>query len=297
MSRIEEAMRRAGTGAAGSESSAIARERIAMASKRHVHLEDFVAEQESAIGLSDDLSILDRAQLRSAANAKVPAAPSMRIPRFVEGKLISLTRTEPQSLEQYQRLAATVHMVQQQHGIKVLMVTSTARREGRTITSANLALALGHVYKKNVLLIDGDLRRPAIHEIFGISNASGLREGLATEAGSLSAVQVTPALAVLPAGRAKSSALAGLTSERMRAVLTEAAARFDWVILDTPPVDGLPDARLMAEFVDGVIFVIGANTTDYRRVEHALSEIGRERVIGAVLNRVDEGITQSGFAS
>jgi Mrp family chromosome partitioning ATPase len=77
----------------------------------------------------------------------------------------------------------------------------------------------------------------------------------------------------------------------MRAILREAAERFDWVILDTPPVGLLSDASLIAGLVDGVVFVIGAGSTSVSVVDRALTAIGRDRVIGTVLNGLDPDAT------
>jgi Mrp family chromosome partitioning ATPase len=99
-------------------------------------------------------------------------------------------------------------------------------------------------------------------------------------------------LTVLPAGMPDHNPMAGLTSERMKGVLAEAAGRFDWVILDTPPIGLISDANLLAGLVDGVLIVIGAGTTDYTAVQRLISQVGRERIIGVVLNRVQEETAQ-----
>jgi capsular exopolysaccharide synthesis family protein len=173
--------------------------------------------------------------------------------------------------------------------MKSVMVTSSIPQEGKTLTATNLALTLSESYNRQVLLIDGDLRRPTVHEIFGISNAVGLGDGLRSE-NALALVDTTPYLTVLPAGRADADPTAGLASERMRRILKEAAERFDWIVLDTPPVGLIPDARLIADLVDGVIFVIAAKSTGYPFVQKAIEEVGRERILGTVLNRVDDEI-------
>jgi capsular exopolysaccharide synthesis family protein len=217
------------------------------------------------------------------------------VPESVEGKLISLKGIDRQSVEEFRRLAGTLHSLQQQNGIKSLMVTSSAPREGKTLTSTNLALAFSELYLRRVLLIDGDLRRPFVEQIFGIQDAAGLGERLRTDGAPLQVVQVLPRLAVLPAGRPASDPTAGLASERMRAVLKEAADRFDWVILDSPPVELSSDANLMAELVDGVIFVVAAGSTSYRTAARALNEVGRKRVLGTVLNKMGSA-TSSDYA-
>ena len=101
-------------------------------------------------------------------------------------------QTSHLAVEQYRRLAATLHGLQAERGLKTLMVTSTLPEEGKTLTIANLALTLSESYKRRVLLIDADLRRPSIHEVFGLPNQSGLTEGLRAESGQLSVLEVSP---------------------------------------------------------------------------------------------------------
>ena len=116
-----------------------------------------------------------------------------------------------------------------------------------------MRLTLSESYGRRVLVIDADLRRPSIHEVFGLDNRAGLAEGLRTGAtGSLPVIQVSPTLTVLTAGTPDQRPMAGLTSERMASILKEAASRFDWVLLDTPPIGLISDAQLLSELVDGV---------------------------------------------
>jgi len=192
------------------------------------------------------------------------------------------------AIEQYRRLAATLHEAQATRGIRTVMITSAVPREGKTLTAVNLALTLSESYGLRVLLIDADLRRPSVHGIFRLPNTSGLSEGLRVDKGQLALIEVSPTLTVLPAGRPDSDPMAGLTSDRMKAVIAEAVVRFDWVILDTPPVGLMPDAQLLARLADGVVVVIGAGTTPYPLVQRVVSELGADQIIGAVLNRVDE---------
>jgi Mrp family chromosome partitioning ATPase len=77
-----------------------------------------------------------------------------------------------------------------------------------------------------------------------------------------------------------------LTSDHVRTVIADAAERFDWVLLDTPPVGLLPDAQLVARLSDGVLFVIAAGVTSYSLVQRCIAELGADRIVGTVLNRV-----------
>jgi capsular exopolysaccharide synthesis family protein len=207
----------------------------------------------------------------------------------MENRLV-IGRDIPQlTVEQYRRLAAVLHHAQAEHGMKTLMVTSAVPQEGKTLTVTNLALTLSDSYRQRVLLIDADLRRPSVHDVFGITNGAGLADAVADDKGrALPVVEVSPQLSILTAGRRLSNPLALLTSERMNAVIGNAAAGFDWVLVDTPPVGLMPDAQLVARLTEGVLFVIGAGVTPYQLVQHAVNELGAERIIGTVLNRVEK---------
>jgi protein-tyrosine kinase len=167
------------------------------------------------------------------------------------------------------------------------MVSSAVPAEGKTLTVTNLALTLSEAYGRRVLLVDADLRRPSLHEVFSLPNTTGLSEGLRIGGGEFPVLQVSQRLSVLPAGGAQPNPLAGLTSDRMHAFLQDSAAMFEWVLLDAPPVGIMPDANLLARLVDGVIFVIAAGSTPYALVERAIAEIGRDHILGTVLNRVE----------
>ena len=199
------------------------------------------------------------------------------------------------AIEQYRRLAATLHHLQEDRGVKRVLVSSAVANEGKTLTSTNLALTLSHSYAKRVLLIDADLRRPRVNVAFGIPNGEGLSEVLdRRDHNKLPVVQVSPMLSVLPAGRATPDPIAGLTSPRMAALIEDAAEQFDWVVLDTPPVGLLSDARLLAAMTDIALLVIGAGTTPTVAIQRALDSLGRDRVVGVVLNRADESLAAGG---
>jgi capsular exopolysaccharide synthesis family protein len=191
-------------------------------------------------------------------------------------------------VEQYRRLAATLHHTQVERSIRVVMIASALPGEGKTLTATNLALTLSESYRRRVLLIDADLRRPSLHDVFQVPNVSGLSDGLhAPTDHKLSVIQVTPLLSLLTAGRPDADPVAALTSGRMRQILQEAARTFDWVILDTPPVGLLTDANLLAAMVDAALIVVRAAATPLPAVQRAVDTVGRDRVLGVVLNAVE----------
>jgi capsular exopolysaccharide synthesis family protein len=207
-------------------------------------------------------------------------------PEF-DPKLVLDATADHVPVEQYRRLAASVHELQLKDGLKTLTVTSAVPREGKTLTVSNLALTLSESYGRRVLLIDADLRRPSLHQLFGLRNAVGLIDVLRSERNDLPLTLVTPMLSVLPAGQPGPNPVAGITSERMRVLLAEAVAEFDWVLLDAPPVTIMPDAGLLAGLTGGIVLVIGAGSTPYPLVARAIDELGRDCIVGTVLNRID----------
>lgn len=207
--------------------------------------------------------------------------------------------TEPVSKEQYRRLATSLHAAQAASGLRVIMVASAVASEGKSLTAANLALTFSESYQKRVLLIDGDLRRPSLHKVFGLDDGPGLTEGLSAEKDEKLPVQViTDNLTFLPAGRPTSDPMAVLASDRMRRLVDEARDSFDWVLIDTPPVGLMADANLLAEIVDGAVLVVRAGSTPYDEVQRSVALLGKERVIGVVLNRAHAGVkTKSQYYS
>jgi protein-tyrosine kinase len=191
------------------------------------------------------------------------------------------------SLEQYRKLASTLHQTQIERNIHVIMMTSAMSREGKSLTSTNVALTLADSFRRSVLLIDADLRHPCLHELFQVPNAAGLSDALKAETEKkLSVFQVTPTLCLLPAGRPDGNPMSLLVSARMRHLLEEASQKFDWVIIDTPPIALLPDGHLLSTLADAVVLVIGAGETQLPVLKQVVDALGRQRIIGTVLNRV-----------
>ena len=223
---------------------------------------------------------------------------SSPVTSLIAEKLVVTPSISPVSLEQYRRLAATLHRRQSETRIKTVLVASTMAGEGKTLTAVNLALTFSESYGRNVLLIDGDLRRPTTHAVLEVPNILGSGIGATTETDQkLSLIQVSPRLSVLTAGQPDADPMSRLASDRMRRVLMEAAAQFDWVIIDTPPVGTVPDANLLAAMADVVLLVVQAGRTPARLVQRAADALGRERVMGVILNRADDLVVSSDSTS
>ena len=245
------------------------------------------------------ISSAPRETSAAPVNAEVRKAPTRTRFEHVEvpyrGKTILDQEISAQSREQYRRLAATLHHAQATNGTKVLMVTSAAVGEGKTLTSSNLALTLSESYQKRVLLVDADFRRPSVHAVFGIPSHDSLVAGLVSDNQRVQVCQFSERLSVLPGGQPSSDPIAALTSDRMRQMVDEARESFDWVILDTPPVTLLTDASLVASITDGAVIVVKAGSTSCELVERTVQALGRERIFGIVLNRANENAQTSEY--
>jgi capsular exopolysaccharide synthesis family protein len=204
--------------------------------------------------------------------------------RAIERLVVSKTAT-PLLVEQFRSLAATLHGTQLAQPLKSVIVTSASPGDGKSHVAVNLALTLSDSYRRKVLLIDADMRRPSLHVIFGVPNDHGLADALTAKTDEkVATVRISETLTLLPAGRPASNPLGGLSSDRMKRIVADAASRFDWVIVDSPPVGMLADARLVLETVDAALLVVRAGVTRFPDLEAAADALGRERILGLVLN-------------
>jgi succinoglycan biosynthesis transport protein ExoP len=175
-------------------------------------------------------------------------------------------------------------------GSRSIVVTSTGPGEGKSLVAANLAISLAQATQR-VLLLDADLRKPQVHDIFQVSQQPGLSNLLVGDAKASESVRKTdtPGLWVLTSGRIPPNPAELLGSQRFKELLVSVKEHFDWVIVDSPPVMAVTDARLVAQQATGVLFVVGAEMTSWHAAKRALDhlEYVQARFVGAVLNRVD----------
>jgi capsular exopolysaccharide synthesis family protein len=288
MSRIEQALRRASQ--AGPEDDPQTSGAVACVPEPECPspapmVREFIR-QDEPVPAAASVRRFDAPQLEPEAG---PARSLDALDVETSEKLVTSGLVAQVAVEQYRKLAATLHQAQAVRNIKIVMVASAMAGEGKTLTAVNLALTLSDSFRRNVLLIDADLRRPTVHKVFQIGNATGLIDGLRSEEEQkLSLVKVTPYLSVLPSGRPDSDPMSGLASERMKQILDDASGRFDWVVIDTPPVVLLSDAKLLAEMADAVVLVIRAGITPVALIQKAVESLDRRRIVGVVLNRVAE---------
>jgi len=171
--------------------------------------------------------------------------------------------------------------------MKVILVTSSAPTEGKTIIATNLAGSFSQINKK-VLLVDCDLRKPRVHNVFNMNRHPGLVDYLFSHNTLDEIIRTTemPNLDFIPCGTIPPNPAELMESEAMLNFLNELRGRYDFIILDTPPVIAVTDSEILSRYVDGSILVVSADTTEMELLRRAgeIMRQGTHHFIGAVLN-------------
>lgn len=205
-----------------------------------------------------------------------------------------VTVIQPQSpiAEEYKKLKSVIiKLTTGDQFLNTIMVTSTLKGEGKSITSLNIAVALAQEYDHTVLLVDADLRRPSIHRYLGISNDQGLSDCLinGVDVGSVLVKTGIGRLSILPAGSPVQNPVELISSSRMKEFIQELKHRYPdrYVIIDTPPVLHFAEAYSIASEVDGVIFVVREGQVPAAHLKEAIGLLKGANILGVVYNDVE----------
>jgi capsular exopolysaccharide synthesis family protein len=238
----------------------------------------------------------ERASAAPAAEAPA-ASPSSRSahPRDSRDPILSgrrarvITAGDSAVGEEYRTLRARLQSLRRKREIRSFVLTSAIPGEGKTTTAVNLALSFGLDLGTTTCLVDADMRTPSVHRAFAQLPAAGLAEVLETDAKLEDALLQVPEtrLWVLPVKGLPGQPSELLASQRMVRLLEELAARFDTVVIDAPPLLGLPDAVTLVDLCDATLLVVGAGESPRAHVETALERLDRRKVIGCVFNRCE----------
>jgi capsular exopolysaccharide synthesis family protein len=209
----------------------------------------------------------------------------------VDSHLVSLVSPAGLEAEQYRALR---HMVEQKHktdNLSVIAVSSAGVGDGKTTTAINLAGALAQGTDNSVLLVEADLRRPSVAQLLGFSNSGiGLVDAILDPTLTLTdIIQTRPPynLSVILGGQTPPSPYEVLKLPRLGALLDEARERFDYIVVDTPPLVPVQDCRVLARWVDGIVLVVAADHTPRALLEAALDILDPNKVVGLVFNGFD----------
>jgi capsular exopolysaccharide synthesis family protein len=205
-----------------------------------------------------------------------------------------------ESIEQFRSLRTQIYQFRDQDPLKTILVSSGMPAEGKSFVATNLAMSLARNKDNSVLLIDADLRYPALHAILGAPNSPGLTEYLAgtvelidimqrcqtsriVESGM---VRNIPNLTFIPAGAGGEHSSELLANHRIEELIATLSPHYDWILIDSPPALAFADAIDLARAADGVLLVARGGTTPFDVAQRAQAAFSNSRILGFVLNAV-----------
>jgi protein-tyrosine kinase len=189
--------------------------------------------------------------------------------------------------EEFRTLRSRLYQIRSKMPLKVILITSSLPKEGKSFLAANLALVIAQQQGQQVLLIDADLRSSRLHKALGASSCPGMTDYLMGNTQESSIVQRGSLEGVffIPAGHIVPNPLELLANGRLKTLVDRLAPMFDWIIVDSPPAVPVSDASVLAEICDGVLFVVQTASTPFDIAQRAREEFRQKPILGVVLNR------------
>lgn len=209
----------------------------------------------------------------------------------IDPKVVSFYAPESPVAEQYRKLRTNIQALNSKHPAKIITITSAIHGEGKTLTAINMAISMAHdLNKKKILLIDADLRRSRVNKYLGIEAEAGLAD-LISNGHSIEDTLLNiniDNLTILPAGKMPRNPAELLGSSRMSNLIDMLKTKYDYIIIDTPPVIPVTDAGLVGSMTDGVIMVIKAEKTQKGMLQHGETILrqAQAKILGYVLTNV-----------
>jgi protein-tyrosine kinase len=201
--------------------------------------------------------------------------------------------------EQFRTLRSRLYRMRESQPLQTILISSAIPAEGKTLVSSNLAYALVRQHGCHVLLIDADLRSPRVHTLLGAPAAPGLADYLQNTATEFEVIQRSreEGLCFIPSGNHVTHPSELISSDRMKQFLDRVRPAFDWIIIDSPPALPVADASVLGGLVDGVLFVVRANSTPSEASQKACKELRDAHILGVVLNTAEESTGYNSYYS
>ncbi|MFJ8526940.1 CpsD/CapB family tyrosine-protein kinase [Bacillus sp. NPDC094106] len=213
-------------------------------------------------------------------------------------KLISHVQPQSQVAEQYRNIRTNIQFTAIESEMHSIVVTSSNAGEGKTTTTANLAVVFGQQGKK-VLLIGADMRKPALEQLFQTKSVLGVTNVLSGQASFKQCVQETyiPNVSFIPSGPIPPNPAELLSCGKMKELIEQGYAEYDLILIDTPPVLAVTDAQIVANLCDGIILVVRSEVTEKDKVVKAKQLLDKTtgKLLGVVLNDKKQVDTKYGY--
>lgn len=225
--------------------------------------------------------------VRGAPPISLPQPDEVVFPDFDE-KLVAYREPGSVVSEQFRKLRTQLLTLNLPGQPKTIMVTSASEGEGKTLVSTNLATILAHDLHSHALLVDADLRNPALSRWFGLAKGRGLSDYLTgrAEIPDLLLKTKIAKLSILSSGTTRDNPVELIGSKRMEALVNELKSRYSdrYIIFDSSPLLATTEPSVLTKLVDGIILVVRAGATPRETVKQALTTIDPAKIMGVVLN-------------
>lgn len=217
---------------------------------------------------------------------QVPAERILRPNPTPEQRLVTLTAPESTGAEMFRVLATRLAHMQHKRRLQKLLITSSAVDEGKSVVTANLAMTLARRPNERILLVEADLRRPTVSDLFSSTPLPGITEwseGKLAMEDALYQFRDMP-LWILAAGKPVDDPLPLLESHRFAKMIDTLAQTFDWILFDATPMFPMADATSLSRISDGVLVVVREGFTRRKVLNKAIDSIEKSKLLGVVFN-------------
>jgi capsular exopolysaccharide synthesis family protein len=227
--------------------------------------------------------IIEPVELEGASPATIDVPPGSRLVALADPKCLAA--------EKFRALATRLENLRNERDLKSLLITSSVISEGKTLVAGNLAVTLAKHSGARVLLVEGDLHRPALTSLLGLSRLRGLSHWWSGREENIARYIykiANESLWFLGAGESCDQPSRILQSPRFLEAFTRLGGSFDWIIVDSTPILPTADVNLWARLVDGMLLVVRAGVAPVKELKKGLASLDNPRLVGIVLNEASD---------
>lgn len=246
-------------------------------------------------------ALVDTAQTTAKPSAETTAKPAPKTEELISSEVVCsanpklVALSDPQSLgaEKFRALATRIENIRRERQFKSFQITSSSVAEGKTLVAGNIAATLAVQTNSNVLLIEGDLHRPALLSFLGVPQLDGLSHWWAgPNDGIMRYIHKVKgtSLSLLGAGKACKDPSQLLQSPRFATAFRQLIEGFDWIIVDSAPMLPTVSANLWSRLVDGTLLVVREGVARVRDLRNGLEALDSPKLIGVVMNDATKGL-------
>jgi protein-tyrosine kinase len=249
-------------------------------------------------GKSDPIQIaslapVDLVNRVMAEDAEIEGTSTAQVAITLKTRLVALTDPRGLGAEKFRALVTRLENQRKQRDLKSLQITSAAVNEGKTLVSGNLAVTLAKHTGSRVLLVEGDLHRPALASLFGLGQVEGIGQWWSAREEKERISHYVYRLNEIPlwflgAGATSDQPSQILQSARFAETFVRLASWFDWIIVDSTPLLPMVDANLWSRVVDGTLLVVREGVTAIRALKKGFESLDNPKLVGMVLNEASE---------